>query len=39
MLIQYLTMGYNNAATSEGTIEKTSVDNIDIPAFLRQQAD
>ena len=31
--------GYNNAATSEGTIEKTSVDNIDIPAFLRQQAD
>ena len=31
--------GYNNATTSEGTIEKTSVDNIDIPAFLRQQAD
>ena len=31
--------GYNNVATSEGTIEKTSVDNIDIPAFLRQQAD
>ena len=31
--------GYNNVATSEDTIEKTSVDNIDIPAFLRQQAD
>jgi cell division protein FtsZ len=31
--------GYNNVATSEGRIEKTSVDNIDIPAFLRQQAD
>ena len=31
--------GYNNVAASEDTIEKTSVDNIDIPAFLRQQAD
>ncbi len=30
---------YNNAATSEAIVEKTNVDNIDIPAFLRQQAD
>jgi cell division protein FtsZ len=30
---------YNNITTKEATIEKTSVDNIDIPAFLRQQAD
>ena len=30
---------YNDAATSEAIVDKTSVDNIDIPAFLRQQAD
>ena len=30
---------YNDAATSEAIADKTSVDNIDIPAFLRQQAD
>jgi cell division protein FtsZ len=30
---------YNNITTKEATVEKTSVDNIDIPAFLRQQAD
>jgi cell division protein FtsZ len=30
---------YNNITTKEAIVEKTSVDNIDIPAFLRQQAD
>jgi cell division protein FtsZ len=30
---------YNNVATKEAIVDKTSVDNIDIPAFLRQQAD
>ena len=30
---------YNDAATSEAIVDKTSVDNIDIPAFLRQRAD
>ena len=30
---------YNNMATSEAVVEKEHVDNIDIPAFLRQQAD
>jgi cell division protein FtsZ len=30
---------YNNIATKEAIVEKTSTDNIDIPAFLRQQAD
>ena len=30
---------YNDAATSEAIVDKTSVDNIDIPAFLSQQAD
>jgi cell division protein FtsZ len=30
---------YNNVGTKEAIIDKTSVDNIDIPAFLRQQAD
>jgi len=30
---------YNNIATKEAIVDKTNVDNIDIPAFLRQQAD
>ncbi|MFL2568657.1 MAG: cell division protein FtsZ [Gammaproteobacteria bacterium] len=30
---------YNNVATKEAIVDKTNVDNIDIPAFLRQQAD
>ncbi len=30
---------YNNIVTKEAIVEKTSTDNIDIPAFLRQQAD
>ena len=33
------TSSYSDATTSEAIIEKTNVDNIDIPAFLRQQAD
>jgi len=31
--------GYNNMTTSETVVDKEHVDNIDIPAFLRQQAD
>ena len=31
--------GYNNMTTSEAVVDKEHVDNIDIPAFLRQQAD
>ena len=31
--------GYNNMTTSEAIVDKEHVDNIDIPAFLRQQAD
>ena len=30
---------YNHLGTKEAIVDKTSVDNIDIPAFLRQQAD
>ena len=30
---------YNHVGTKEAIVDKTSVDNIDIPAFLRQQAD
>ena len=30
---------YNNVATKEAIVDKTNVDNFDIPAFLRQQAD
>ena len=30
---------YDNVSTKESIVDKTSADNIDIPAFLRQQAD
>jgi cell division protein FtsZ len=33
------TTSYNNVTTSQSIVEKEHVDNIDIPAFLRQQAD
>ena len=33
------TPGYNNTVTSNVVIEKGEMENVDIPAFLRQQAD